>query len=73
MPEKADEDLMTYTWVRLRSGIEPHVVRRHLILKGKSDPEIRNLMQEAYEGRRPSADVDFAALSAPALTRRAAG
>jgi prolyl 4-hydroxylase len=73
MPEKADEDLMTYTWVRLRSGIEPHEVRRQLRLKGKSDPEIRNLMQEAYEGRRPSADVDFAALSAPALTRRAAG
>jgi len=71
MTAKTDEDLMTYTWVRLRAGIEPHEVRRQLKLKGLGDSEIRGLMQEAYDGRRPSSDVDFAALSAPALTRRA--
>ncbi len=71
MTAKADEDLTTYTWVRLRAGIEPHEVRRQLRLKGLSDAEIRDLMLEAYDGRRPSSDVDFAALSAPALTQRA--
>jgi prolyl 4-hydroxylase len=66
----SDEDLMTFTWVRLRTGIEPHDVRRQLRLKGLGEPEIRELMQEAFEGRRPSSDASYPALSEAAITRR---
>ena len=65
------EDLMTYTWVRLRAGIEPHEVRRQLKLKGLGDGQIRDLMQEAYDGRRPVEDVSYSGLTNAAITRRA--
>lgn len=64
------EDLMTFTWVRLRAGIEPHEVRRQLRLKGLTDAAIAGLMQEAFEGRRPVSAVDHEALSRIAITRR---
>jgi prolyl 4-hydroxylase len=66
-----DDDLLTFTWVRLRTGIEPHEVRRQLRSKGVAETRIRDLMEEAYGGRRPSTDVSFPALSETALTRRA--
>ncbi|MEQ9505770.1 MAG: 2OG-Fe(II) oxygenase [Hyphomonas sp.] len=66
-----NEDLMTFTWVRLRAGIEPFEVRRQLRQKGLGEPEIKTLMQEAYDGRRPSSDVNFPALSSAAITQRA--
>lgn len=65
-----DEELMTFTWVRLRAGIEPLEVRRLLRLKGLTEPQIRALMQEAYDGRRPVSDVDHAALARAAITLR---
>jgi prolyl 4-hydroxylase len=65
------EDLMTYTWVRLRAGIEPHEVRRQLKLKGLGDAQIRDLMQEAYDGRRPVEDVSYPGVTNAAITRRA--
>lgn len=71
MTTAMDEDLMTFTWVRLRAGVEPHEVRRQLKLKGLGDAEVRDLMQEAYEGRRPSADVSHSALANAAIVQRA--
>ena len=65
------EDLMTYTWVRLRAGIEPLEVRRQLRLKGLDDRQIRDLMQEAYDGRRPVDDVSYSGIANAAITRRA--
>lgn len=65
------EDLMTFTWVRLRTGIEPYEVRRQLKLKGLNDRQIRDLMQEAYDGRRPKEDVSYSDLANAAITRRA--
>lgn len=67
----AAEDLETYTWVRLRAGVEPHEVRRQLKLKGVCEAETRALMQEAYDGRRPASDADHAALARPAIVQRA--
>jgi len=71
MQSVTGEDLMTFTWVRLRAGVEPVEVRRLLKLKGLADSQIRSLMQESYEGRRPSSDADFAALTKAGITRRA--
>lgn len=71
MSSVAEDDLMTFTWVRLRAGVEPHEVRRQLRLKGLGESEIRNLMQEAFEGRRPVSNVDHRAVSEAAITRRA--
>lgn len=71
MNTAATEDLMTFTWVRLRAGIEPFEVRRQLRQKGLGESEIRTLMQEAYDGRRLSSDVNFPALTSAAITRRA--
>ena len=71
MTTATEEDLMTFTWVRLRAGVEPHEVRRLLKLKGLSDSQVRELMQEAYEGRRPSSEVSHAALAQCAITKRA--
>ena len=65
------EDLMTYTWVRLRAGIEPLEVRRQLKLRGLDDKQIRDLMQEAYDGRRPVDDVSYSGIANAAITRRA--
>ncbi|WP_291063274.1 2OG-Fe(II) oxygenase [Hyphomonas sp.] len=71
MTTALDEELMTFTWVRLRAGIEPFEVRRLLRLKGLDEPAIRALMQEAYDGRRPIAGVNHPALAQTAITRRA--
>lgn len=71
MTLETGEDLMTFTWVRLRAGVEPHDVRRQLKLRGLSDPQVEDLMQEAYEGRRPVADVSYSGLANIAITRRA--
>lgn len=71
MADAQAEDLTTYTWVRLRAGVEPVEVRRQLKLKGQTDSKIRSLMQEAYEGRRPSSDVSYSALAQAPITRRA--
>jgi prolyl 4-hydroxylase len=65
-----DEDLMTFTWVRLRAGVEPHEVRRLLRLKGLTDEQIRGLMQEAFDGRRPSSAAPHGELAHAAITRR---
>jgi prolyl 4-hydroxylase len=65
------EDLMTYTWVRLRAGIEPLEVRRQLKLRGLDDKQIRDLMQEAYDGRRPVEDASYSGIANAAITRRA--
>lgn len=62
---------LTYTWVRLRTGVEPHEVKRLLSKNGFDDAAIRELMLEAYDGRRPVSDVDHAALANAPLTRRA--
>ncbi len=66
-----DEDLMTFTWVRLRAGVEPHEVRRLLRLKGLSDQQVQDLMQEAYEGRRLVEDVSYPAVANTAIVQRA--
>lgn len=71
MSPVTEEDLVTFTWVRLRAGVEPHEVRRLLRLKGLGESFIAELMEDAYEGRRPISDVDHAALSQTAITRRA--
>lgn len=67
----ANQDWLTYTWVRLRSGVEPHEVRRLLSSQGFDDVAIRSLMRDAYSGRRPIEDVDHLALAQAPLTRRA--
>jgi prolyl 4-hydroxylase len=66
-----EEDLVTFTWVRLRAGVEPLEVRRLLRLKGLNESRIAELMEDAFEGRRPVTDVDHTALSQIAITRRA--
>ncbi len=71
MTTATEEDLMTFTWVRLRAGVEPHEVRRLLKLKGLGDSQVSELMQEAYEGRRPSSEVSHPALAQCAITKRA--
>lgn len=70
MPAVNDE-WMTFTWVRLRAGVEPHEVRRQLLQHGFAEDGIRALMQEAYGGRRPVSDVDHLALANAPVTRRA--
>lgn len=65
------DEWMTFTWVRLRCGFEPLEVRRLLRLQGFEEPSIRALMQEAYEGRRPSSDVDYIRLADAPIARRA--
>lgn len=65
------EYLTTFTWVRLRAGVEPVEVRRLLKLKGLGDSQIRDLMEEAYDGRRPSSDVSYSALAEAPITHRA--
>lgn len=67
-----DEDLMTFTWVRLRAGVEPHEVRRLLKLKGLADQQVKDLMQEAHDGRRPVEEVSYPALANAAIVQRAA-
>jgi prolyl 4-hydroxylase len=71
MNETIDTDLMTFTWVRLRAGVEPHEVRRQLRQKGIAEAQISHLMEDAYEGRRPASDADHLALSKTAITQRA--
>ena len=71
MHSVTDPDLMTFTWVRLRAGVEPIEVRRLLRLKGLPDSQIRDLMHEAHDGRRASAEVDFDRVSNAAITKRA--
>lgn len=71
MSQVTDDDLMTFAWVRLRAGIEPHEVRRQLRLKGLAEAQIKDLMQEAFEGRRPASEADHAALARTAITQRA--
>lgn len=71
MSPVTEEDLVTYTWVRLRAGVEPHEVRRQLRLKGLSESRIQELMEDAFEGRRPVSDADHLAISHTAITRRA--
>lgn len=66
------DEWLTYTWVRLRSGVEPHEVKRLLVKHGFNDASIRALMRGAYDGRRPITDVDHAALSNAPITQRAA-
>lgn len=71
MTAAMDEDLMTYTWVRLRAGVEPHEVRRQLKLKGLGEAQLRALMLEAYDGRRPVESVSHPALANAAIVQRA--
>lgn len=71
MTAAMDEDLMTYTWVRLRAGVEPHEVRRQLKLKGLGEAQMRALMQEAFDGRRVSEAVSYPDLANAAIVQRA--
>lgn len=71
MRATVSDEWITYTWVRLRSGVEPHEVRRQLRVQGFNDDAIRALMQETYNGRRPANDADHLALANCALTQRA--
>lgn len=71
MTPAVNDEWLTYTWIRLRSSVEPHDVRRDLRLRGFSDTAIRELMRDAYEGRRPLSDVDHRALAGAPITRRA--
>lgn len=71
MSPVTEEDLMTFTWVRLRAGVEPHEVRRQLRLKGLSESQVKELMQDAFEGRRPESEADHAAIARAAITQRA--
>jgi prolyl 4-hydroxylase len=66
-----NDEWMTYTWVRLRTGTEPHEVRRQLVQHGFAEDAIRALMQEAFGGRRPASDADHEALANAPVTRRA--
>lgn len=66
-----NDEWLTYTWVCLRSGVEPHEVRRTLTQKGFDDQAVRTLMLEAYDGRRPISDVDHKAVAEAPITRRA--
>ncbi|MFN4023670.1 MAG: prolyl hydroxylase family protein [Hyphomonas sp.] len=68
-----NDEWLTYTWVRLRSGVEPDEVRRLLARSGFDDDAIRALMREAYDGRRPVSDVDHKAVAQAPITRRALG
>lgn len=73
MTPTVSDEWLTYTWVRLRTGMEPHDVRKALVQQGFDDLAIRALMRDAYTGRRPSSDADHAAIARAPLTRRAAG
>ncbi|MBY9067680.1 2OG-Fe(II) oxygenase [Hyphomonas sp. WL0036] len=66
-----NDEWVTFTWVRLRSGYEPHDVKRQLIGHGFDDAAVRSLMRAAYDGRRPVEDVDYQALANAPITRRA--
>lgn len=71
MAASISDEWLTYTWIRLRSGVEPHEVRRLLSQNGFDEPAIRSLMRDAYAGRRPVSDVDHGIVARAPLTRRA--
>lgn len=63
------ENLNEFVENNLRAGAEPSAIKQRLLKWGLNSERIRDLMGEAYAGRRPSSAVDYKALSKPLLVR----